>query len=211
MSKRTPTKEKLLHVLKKNNGLTIGAIMAYFSISEIAVRKQLHELEQNGFVNSVAHKQKIGRPYFTYVLTEKGHETFPNQYKHLPVELLQDLEELHGKAAVEELLNKHGERDKSSFRKAIQLEDFDEKVTEMIRIQNEKGYMLEVEKTEAGHYEIQNFNCPVANIAKCYHQLCTNEKKLYEDIFSESEVKAHSFITEGEPICSWTITKPEKR
>ncbi|MGJ9457491.1 helix-turn-helix transcriptional regulator [Oceanobacillus sp. CF4.6] len=211
MSKRTPTKEKLLVVLKKKNCLTIGAIMEHFTISEIAVRKQIHELVQQGLIKQKTNKQKIGRPFLTYDLTEKGHETFPNQYKQFPVELLQDLEELKGKQAVHELLNKHTDRDKISLTKAIQSDDFDEKIAEMTSIQNKKGYMLEVEKTKSGDYKINNYNCPVANIASCYHQMCTNEKKLYEEVFPKSEVEAHSFIAKGEPICRWTITKPEGR
>ncbi|WP_067725726.1 helix-turn-helix transcriptional regulator [Oceanobacillus damuensis] len=210
MSKHTPTKEKLLNTLKKNSGATIDTIMEHFSISEIAVRKQLHELVQQGLVRKDAHKQKIGRPYYTYALTGKGHETFPDQYKNLPLELLQDLEELHGKKAVQEFLNKHTDRDKAHLKEAMETEDFDEKITELARKQNEKGYMLEVERTNAGNYEIRNFHCPVANIATCYPQMCTNEKKLFEEVFPYSEVEAHTFITKGEPMCRWTITKPEK-
>lgn len=57
MSKRTPTKQRLLTILKKANDLTITEIMKHFTISEIAVRKQLHELVQQGFVKQQSHKQ----------------------------------------------------------------------------------------------------------------------------------------------------------
>ena len=125
MSKRTPTKQRLLTILKKANDLTITEIMEHFTISEIAVRKQLHELVQQGFVKQQSHKQKLGRPYLTYDLTQKGHETFPNQYKSIPVELLEDLEELHGPQAVRALLDKHGEREKAYMNNVIQEDDLD--------------------------------------------------------------------------------------
>lgn len=211
MSKRTPTKQQLLNILKKANRLTITEIMVHFTISEIAVRKQLHELVQQGFVKQKSHKQKLGRPYLTYELSEKGHETYPNQYKTIPVELLEDLEELQGTQAVRALLDKYGEREKAYMDKVMQEDDLDKKVAEMARIQNERGYMVEIDKMAEGDFEIRNFNCPVAAVASCYHQMCTNEQKLYEELFPESEVKAHSFITQGDHVCKWTIKNPNGR
>ncbi|MBR3120994.1 MULTISPECIES: helix-turn-helix transcriptional regulator [Oceanobacillus] len=211
MSKRTPTKQRLLTILKKANDLTITEIMEHFTISEIAVRKQLHELVQQGFVKQQSHKQKLGRPYLTYDLTQKGHETFPNQYKSIPVELLEDLEELHGPQAVRALLDKHGEREKAYMNNVIQEDDLDKKVAEMVRVQNERGYMVEVEKVAEGDFEVRNYNCPVAAIARCYHQMCTNEQKLYEEIFPGSEVSAYSFITQGDHVCKWKIKNPNGR
>lgn len=211
VSKHTSTKQQLLNILKKADRLTIREIMEHFAISEIAVRKQLHELVQRGFVKQISHKQKLGRPYLTYELSKKGHETFPNQYKTFPVELLEDLKELQGEQAVRKLLDKHGERERTYMDNVIQEDDLDKKLAEMVHVQNERGYMLEVMKTARGDIEIRNFNCPVAAIALCYDQMCMNEQKLYEEIFHESEVKAHSFITQGNHFCKWTIKNPKGR
>src|SRR5690625_2895462 len=111
MNKRTPTKQKLLNILKRDQKLTIKEIMAYFSISEIAVRRHIHELIQQGFLEKQSMKQKIGRPYYTYDLTEKGHATFPNENETLPLEILQDLEAVQGKQAVKSVLAQRMERE----------------------------------------------------------------------------------------------------
>jgi len=73
MSRDLSTKDKLLEVLKMNQELTIKEMMENFTISEIAVRKQLHELVREGFVLRKKNPNEIGRPFYTYLLTDKGH------------------------------------------------------------------------------------------------------------------------------------------
>lgn len=208
MKKRQSTKEKLLYILKKDQTRTIRELMVYFTISEIAVRKHLNELERQGFIQSEVVKQKIGRPYHTYQLTDRGHQTFPNQYETLPLELLADLEVLQGKQGVYDLLNKRMIREQASFLKEVKHYNFDEKVAEIAKIQDEKGYMIEYDKQEDGSYEMINFNCPIINIASAYKQICLNEKKMLGNVFTDSVVASETCITNGDHFCKWTISKP---
>gem|GEM_PF-5454961 len=84
-------------------------------------------------------------------------------------------------------------------------------MADVARIQDEKGYMIEYEKTPEGHYEITNYNCPILNIASTYKQLCSNEKKVLSEIFSESNVISKTCITRGDNFCKWIITKPKTK
>ncbi|MFD2045156.1 helix-turn-helix transcriptional regulator [Ornithinibacillus salinisoli] len=208
--KRAPTRQKLLNILKKEHDLTIDGIMEYFTISEIAVRRHIHELENQGLIKRNTIKQKIGRPYYTYELTVEGHSTFPNQYDKLPVELLKDLEELQGSAAVNQLLIRRMEREKAYFEMEIKADNFDQRIAEVAKIQDEKGYMVEIEKTAEGHYEMKNYNCPISNIASCYKQVCDNEKHVFDELFAESEVIPRSCITNGDNFCKWIIRRPNE-
>ncbi|HLS07139.1 MAG TPA: DeoR family transcriptional regulator [Bacillota bacterium] len=211
MQKRASTKEKLLNILKKDHESTIKDIMVYFSISEIAVRRHLNELESQDFVQRKKIKQDIGRPYYVYCLTEKGHQTFPNQFEQLPLEILQDLEDSQGKQVVNDVLNQRMSREIESFNKKLKDKTFDEKVAALATIQDNKGYMIEYEKNKAGDYEIKNYNCPIINIASQYRQLCTNEKKTFSKVFPGSEVISKTCITRGDHYCQWVITKPKQQ
>lgn len=200
------TKDQLLMLFKKNDGITIEEIMKNFTISEPAIRKHLHELVKQGLVSKEQHKQKIGRPFFTYGLTRKGHGLFPNQYESLPVTLLEDLENLQGPQAVRALLNKRMEREQEELQEGLtDSEEFEDKIAALVELQNNNGYMLEVERTQEGHFILTNFNCPIANIAHKYRQVCTNEKKIYSSVFPNSEVIPQNFITAGDHVCKWMI------
>ena len=211
MNKRTSTKQKLLNILKKDHKLTMKEIMAYFTISEIAVRRHIHELIQQGFLKKQSMKQEIGRPYYIYELTEKGHATFPNENDTLPLEILQDLEAVEGPQVVKKVLAKRMERDKAAFQQTIESDCFDENIATIVKIQEDKGFMIEYEQTENGDYEIRNYNCPIMNIASKYQQVCLNEKKVLSDVFSDSKVISKSCIATGGKYCEWVITQPIKK
>src|SRR5690625_384028 len=210
IDKRTPTKQKILNILKKDHQCTIKDMMNYFSISEIAVRRHLGELEHQGFIEKRSTKQEIGRPFYTYKLTGKGHLTFPNQYEQLPVELLQDLESIEGKETVEAVLSKRMEREKAFLESNISTQKFDQKISEIVKLQDEKGFIIEQTKLSNGDYVLKNYNCPIVNIASSYNQVCKNEKKVLSDLFSDSRVLQSSCIASGAHFCKWTITKPKE-
>lgn len=195
-------------LFKKSNGITMEDVMEHFTISEAAIRKHLHELERQNLIAKKVHKQKIGRPYHSYALTEKGHGTFPNQYESLPVELLEDLEELQGPQAVRALLYKRMERQATEFQVEIAVTGFENRISALVEYQNSTGYMVEVEKTPEGHYSLMNYNCPIANIAHKYRQVCSNEKKIYNQLFEQSEVVSEKLITTGDYVCKWLIKAP---
>jgi DeoR family transcriptional regulator, suf operon transcriptional repressor len=203
------TKQRLLTILKRNHDLTIDGIMDYFTISEIAVRKHIHELENQGLIKKESIKQRIGRPTYSYELTESGNRVFPNHYESLPVELLKDLEELQGKEAVYSLLEKRMEKELAFFQTEIKSEDFEQTVTKVAELQEKRGYMVELDQKADGSYEMKHFNCPIANIANAYQRVCENEHRIFNSIFSESNVSCKSCMTNGDHYCNWMIYKPK--
>lgn len=124
------------------------------------------------------------------------------------MELLQDLEELQGASAVKGLLTKRMERESASFQNELGSSDFDERMAQFVELQDAKGYMIVYEKQADGSYEMNNYNCPIINLATAYEQLCTNEKQVLEEIFPASEVVSSTSIVKGDPYCKWIIKKP---
>lgn len=204
------TKEKLLFILKKESKIPIKDIMTYFTISNVAVRRHLNDLIREGFVAEETVKQPIGRPYIIYCLTQKGHETFPNRYENFSQEILKDVKEYGGLEAVQAVLSARAEREKSELTSSLLNKDFDEKIKQLYELQDEKGYMHEIEETDSGDYLVKNYNCPIFSLASSHQDICSNEKEMYRELFPDSEVKAHKYMTTGEQYCSWTITRPEK-
>lgn len=204
------TKQLILTLLKRNHEMTIDGFMEYFSISEIAIRKHIHELENQGLIKAYSRKQKIGRPRNYYELTESANRLFPNQYESLPVELLRDLEELQGEDAVLTLLEKRMQKELVFFQSEISSTNFDDKVARVAELQEKRGYMVEVEKKVDGSYEMKHFNCPIANIANAYEQVCKNEHKVFRKIFSDSYVDCSACMTSGDHYCNWVIHFPSE-
>lgn len=212
MKEIVSTKQKILNCLKKDQAheITIDHIMIHFTISETAVRKHLQELIKNGFVKGRTVRQDIGRPYYVYSLTTKGHNTFPNQRDELPLQLLRDLEEVGGTEVVNKLLLKRKEREKREIKEAVSDKEFTHKIEELIKIQNDKGYMIEYKEDDTGNYQLINYNCPIYNIASSYEQICDNEHTMLTDIFPQSDVISNACIVSGGKYCGWYVSKPSK-
>lgn len=209
MTRPVSTKDKILHILKKDVKTSIKEIMDYFTISEVAIRRHLNDLTRQGFVKEEVVKQEIGRPYHLYSLTDKGHQTFPNQYEQLPIELLEDLEELEGKEVVRELLLQRKKREEKELAAALYASDFTGRIAQLINLQEKKGYMIEYEENDDQSIEIKNFNCPIYTVASKYKEICTNENNMYENLFPGSKISFNSCMTSGEKYCGWVITNSE--
>lgn len=211
MKKRQTTKDKILELLKKEVKISMKDLSEHFTISEVALRRHINDLIRQNLVQEEEVKQEIGRPYFVYSLTREGHNTFPNQYDQLPVELLRDLEDLYGKEAIEKLLQRRKEREEKELSSHLEGLSFDEKVEKLFQFLEQKGYMLEYEKTDEGNYEIKNYHCPIYNISSNYNQVCRYEKELYKTLFPDSEVTDRSCMSKGNHHCYWVITNPEAK
>lgn len=205
------TKEKLLFILKKESEISIKKIMEYFTISNVAVRRHLNDLIREGFVAEQTIKQPIGRPFIVYSLTQKGHETFPNRYEKFSQDILKDIEQIGGDKAVQAVLTARKEREESELTSALVNKSFEEKIDLLYKLQDEKGYMHEIEKTASGDYLVRNYNCPIFSLASSHRNICDNEKEMYRQIFPDSDVQAHKYMARGEKYCSWTITNPKNK
>ncbi|GEN88705.1 MULTISPECIES: helix-turn-helix transcriptional regulator [Oceanobacillus] len=206
MGKRISTKDKIIRVLKEQGTLTMDAIMENFAISETAVRKQLHTLVQEGFIEVQQHKKEIGRPYHTYSLTEQSQVRFPNRYKELSLDLLHDLEELQGNQLISDLLKKQSTKEKEQLKKYLdKYSTTEEKIAALKDLQNKSGYMFQVENKGRGGFHLNNFHCPFLEVAKDYPVMCQHEKEMYEALFPNQEIKTKSLLVDGEKCCQWRI------
>ena len=209
MKKRKTTKDKILELLKKEVKISMKDLSEHFTISEVALRRHINDLIRQNLVQEEEVKQEIGRPYYVYSLTKEGHNTFPNQYDQLPIELLNDLEDMYGEEAVEKLLQRRMERKEKELITQLEGANFDEKIEKLFQLMEKKGYMFEYEKTDEGHYQIKNYHCPIYNVSSNYNQVCDYEKELYKTLFPNSDVTDLSCMSKGNHHCHWVITNPK--
>src|SRR5699024_9198812 len=189
------TKEKILHILKKDDEVTIKELLEYFTISEVAIRRHLNDLIRQKFVRERVVKQEIGRTVHTYALSTKGHETYPNQYQELPVEIVPDGEEMENQEAVNDVSKRLVDRDEDEIKEKTDGATFDEKIALMADVKERKGYMIEYEKLANGQYSFKNFNCPIYNVSSNYRQICHYEKDMVRNVFPGSHVVADACMT----------------
>src|SRR5699024_6086704 len=161
MSKKMTTKDKLLLIIKKEGEITIKSLMEHFTISEIAIRRHLRELITKKFIDERSVHQEVGRPFIKYKLTSNGHNTFPNQDNSLPLEILQDVENILGHEAVKNVLNERKKRESNSYNTEVAGKPFKEQIQTVTELQDKQGYMIENNKNNNSRYDSIYYNRPI--------------------------------------------------
>jgi DeoR family transcriptional regulator, suf operon transcriptional repressor len=150
-------------------------------------------------------RQAMGRPMNVYELAEKGEELFPQNYKQLALDFLKDIESVAGQNVVEKLFQKRKERMKQMYEEHFTDKSFEQKLVELAHLQNEHGYMTELEKDENGTYHLIEHHCPIAEVAKEYQIACDCERQLFQQLLGTSKVTTQACMAKGDDVCHYEI------
>ena len=95
---RTPAtgRDKVLLLLKTTGAETAASMASRLKITPMAVRQHLAVLQDEGLVDHVDERQKIGRPARVWSLTPKANDCFPDRHTELAVGMLQAVQGAFG-------------------------------------------------------------------------------------------------------------------
>ncbi|GIN62164.1 transcriptional regulator [Robertmurraya siralis] len=206
MTTKISTKERILQLLKKKVSLTVNDLTEELNISHMAVRKHLDGLQKEKLISSREVKQPIGRPLQIYFLAEKGEALFPKNYEGITLEFLQDIEEMYGEESIADLFHKREERLTTEYTQRLTQKNALEKMTEIVAIQNEKGYMADVSQINNNTFELVEYNCPIIAVANQYKTACQCETNILKAVLDADDVRRASCKTDGNDHCRFLIT-----
>lgn len=204
------TRDYILHLLKTKGAMSTKELTDELGITVMAVRRHIQSLERDKLIDSKMVRQSMGRPTAVYCLTEHVEDFFPRKYHILTLELLDELEEHFGASAVEQLFE--GRKDKllKKYDASMQGKELAERVSILADIQNENGYMVELEKINDEQYLLKEHNCPIEQVATKYQHACRCELKLFESLLEDAEVSRTDCLAKGGQRCTYSIKKKKK-
>ncbi|TCS83114.1 helix-turn-helix transcriptional regulator [Tepidibacillus fermentans] len=203
------TKDEILLMLKANGSLTVSEISKELGITEMGVRRHLNTLEQNGLIRSALVRQSMGRPTYIYSLTDKAEDQFPKAYRQLALDLLDVFVDVNGEEKVNEIFERREELLRTRYLPMLSGKTLEEKVDSLLEIQNDKGYMAELDTNEEA-FVLKQYNCLISQIAKKYPEACEAERKLFENLLGV-DVMNLSCMGQGDRICTFQIFKNQKK
>ncbi|WP_062049891.1 metalloregulator ArsR/SmtB family transcription factor [Bacillus sp. JCM 19034] len=205
------TKEKILEALKIDVSLTVSDLTDRLNITHMAVRKHLSALEKDQFIQSKEVKQPMGRPIQVYSLSSKGERLFPKNYEGMSVEFLRDIQEIHGQETIEQLFKKREQRLTTEYKARVQQKPQDEKLYELANIQNEKGYMANINKIDDHTFELVEYNCPIISIAKEFKTACRCETAMFKKVIGTDNINRICCKTDGDDHCKFLFKLENKK
>lgn len=203
------TRETILHMLKTQGELSAKDITEQLGITTMAVRRHISTLEKDNLISSTLIRQPMGRPTSVYRLSEDAEHFFPKKYHAVALDLLSELSGESGPASVDRLFDRRKESLAKKYEPRMQSKNFEEKVALLAEIQNENGYMADLVQQSQDEFILNEFNCPISQIANQYNHACTCELNLFQTLLG-AEVRRTECLANGDRKCSYHIRKLEE-
>ena len=164
------TRGRLVALLRRA-GRTVEELAESLHLTDNAVRAHLTSLERDGLVRQegVRRSGGIGKPAYTYALTEEAEALFPKAYGELLRQLLSLLGERLGEAELETLLAELAARLAEGHHAGGSPH---ERVAAAAKYLGELGGLAEWALLEGGGYRITGCSCPLAAILPGNPQAC---------------------------------------
>jgi predicted ArsR family transcriptional regulator len=198
------TRQEILGLLRRRGQMTAAELSEHLGIGAVGVRQHMALLERDGLVHTAAVRRGVGRPSHLYALTPAAEALFPRRYERLLLDSLEFILDQGGPEAIEQLFTRRRRALAEQYAPRLQGKRRIEQVAELAAILTEQGYMCEWEELPDGAFALVEYNCPIDCVARDFHQACSHEITLYQDLLGVPLVREET-ISEGGSCCRYRI------
>lgn len=206
------TRRYILDILKERGEATVDDLVAGLrhlrgdAITAVTVRHHLNELlKENLITNSQPrHRTAPGRPQHIYTLTEESKAFFPNNYRPLATNLLEQICLQLPPKEVNVILE--GVAGRMAAQANIPDMPLKSRLDMAVNYLNEHGYNAHWEEISEG-YILRTNNCPYHDIAQSNHNLCEMDMRLIAALIGLVP-RLISRVTAGDASCAYMIPIP---
>jgi len=195
------TRMEVLELLRRKGRSSAETIASDLGVTPNAVRQHLTNLERDGLVVSHPERSGRGRPSLLFALTERADSVFPKRYGQLATMVLQEVQEMGGPEALDEVFARVAARHAT----AIGL-DFEAKLDRVVRWIGRAGTLVEQTEGPEG-IQVTIHNCPFRNTALKFPQVCTITPQLISRLTGAAISQSDS-IHRRDPYCSFVVQRP---
>jgi predicted ArsR family transcriptional regulator len=200
------TRMEVLELLRLKGRCSAETIATDLGITPNAIRQHLTNLERDGLVISHPEKSGRGRPALMFELTERADSVFPKRYGQLATMVLQEVQEMGGPEALDEVFARVAQRHASAIEKDLEGLEFDAKMQRVVAWIGRAGTLAEQTPTAEG-MKVTIHNCPFRNTALKFPQVCTITPHLISRLTGAAVSQAES-IHRRDPYCSFVVHRP---
>jgi DeoR family suf operon transcriptional repressor len=198
-----PTRRAVVELLKVKGEASAAELAGGLELTVEAVRQQLAELEEAGFV---AHRRRAdgpGRPTHCYSLTPAAGALFPQRYGDLTNELLDYLTP----DVIPGLFERRRQRRTEAAQARMRGKSFEERVVELARILEDDGYLAVAERVDDDLWRIVERNCAILDVALKYGNACSSEIEFLRDVMPDADIERVTHIVAGAKACGYEVRR----
>jgi predicted ArsR family transcriptional regulator len=203
------SREGIVQELRARGGVGADELADALGVTKQCVRKHLDVLEREGYVEHAAARGDRGRPAHVFRLTTKAEELFPKRYDLFAKSVLRQIGEVWGERGLNTVFCGCASEMVAQLRPRLAGLGFDARVRRLTELLREEGYEAEAERLSDGSYVLTEWNCPQAELAREYRQLCDQELTVYRELLN-AEVFRESRIAGGSSRCAYRVMRPRR-
>jgi predicted ArsR family transcriptional regulator len=200
------TRMEILELLRRRGRCSAETIANGLDLTPNAIRQHLTNLERDGLVVSQPERSGRGRPALLFALTERADAVFPKRYGQLATMVLQDIQEMGGPEALDELFARVAARHAKAIEKDLDGLGFEEKLNRVVAWIGRAGTLVERSEAPEG-IRVTIHNCPFRNTALKFPQVCTITPQLITGLTGAAVSQSDS-IHRRDPYCSFVVQRP---
>ena len=200
------TRMEVLELLRRKGRSSAETIAGDLGVTPNAVRQHLTNLERDGLVVSQPERAGRGRPSLLFALTERADAVFPKRYGQLATMVLQEVQEMGGPEALDEVFARVAARHADALQRDLDGLDFDEKMTRVVAWIGRAGTLVEQTEGPEG-VNVTIHNCPFRNTALKFPQVCSITPQLISRLTGAAISQSDS-IHRRDPYCAFVVQRP---
>lgn len=187
--------------LRDNGEATAGELAGVLGVSEVATRRHLGVLDDDGFVTARTVKQGRGRPAAHYRLTDRARNLFPQRYAAMASELIDFIADEHGRAGVREYLRWRLERQVGDLSESVTAEDLHGRLRELAAVLSEAGFDASVTPDGDG-FTLTQDHCAIYQVAAEHPEVCAYEAAAFSRVLgSDVSLSRRETLASGSGAC----------
>ena len=166
--------DRILLQLKTKGPQPAAQIARKLGVTAMAVRQHLYRLEDEGLVEFIDERRKVGRPARVWRLTSAAADRFPDTHGDLTVEIIGAVRATFGEAGMDKLLRERLHRQVDEYRTRVRPagSSIAKRAQALAEIRREQGYMAECSKMPDGSILLAENHCPICAAASICQGLC---------------------------------------
>ena len=200
------TRERIVEHLRRVGDASVAELAELLEISEVATRRHLGVLEDDGLVDARTVNQGRGRPAARYALTPAASRLFPSAYDQLAQDVLEFLDATQGRDGVRAFLRWRLERQVASLGDAVTAGELEDRLGQLAEALSAAGFSASVTADGTG-FTLTQDHCAIAEVAKDHPELCAYEAASFAKVLgTDVRLIRRETLAEGSRACVCCVT-----
>ncbi|HEC8325107.1 TPA: transcriptional regulator [Providencia rettgeri] len=203
----TQAVDKVLFCIKTKGPISTAVIANDLNMTGEAARQHIQKLTSLGLVEGAQclSQTGAGRPRQNWVLTELGHQRFPDTHAQLALQLIDSVRTIFGDEGLEKLINQREMESREKYLTRCKNLPLAERLEALAEVRSEEGYMAKVEQDGDSWLFIEN-HCPICAAATACQNFCRSELTLFSEIVGDNgTIEREQYLLNGAGRCVYRV------